>query len=363
MHDDATAGHKGYDRTIQLFVRNMFNKRETKFIKDYCEACTLCTKAKAAPKVTPLKKYPIPRRPFEAISSDLLGPLPITEDENRYVIVVKDFTTRYCVILPLKDKETESILNALRTVIAHYGPSKILLTDNAKEYTSEKMTQFCRFFNIQKVQITPFHSSSQGLSERLNRTVNQLLRIYTHQLAVNDWDQLLPTLQLTINNTYNASLGETPFYALYGYDSPTITLTQPKLNYNESDLSYRLKRVTAIRNYCHEHLLKMQEQYTNRTNLNRKDKPIEIGDRVFAKLNKHQVLRKLDLPIAGPFVVTEKKGSRLTIQAVDTHDTFHIHPDSIITKSSFPMNENMKKIELVKPVEKPKTKYNLRPRN
>ena len=101
---------------------------------------------------------------------------------------------------------------------------------------------------------------------------NELLRIYTNSLATNDWDQLLPVLELTINNTYNATLRETPFYALFEYDSPTVTLNQPNTDYSESDLSIRLKRITQIRKHCRKNLLKIQDKYTEKINVQRMTK-------------------------------------------------------------------------------------------
>ena len=366
LHDETTAGHKGPQRTLQYFVKNGFNKQETKIITDYCNNCEVCIQAKAAPKAIPIGKYPVPVRPFETISSDLIGPLPLTESGNRYIMVVRDFTTRYTLLVPIRNKEADNIINGLRQVISNYGSSRTLLTDNAREYTSEKMVSFCKFYNISKREVTPYHPSSQGIVERINREVNKFLRIYSHTLNTGEWDDLLPVLQLTINNTYNASLGETPFYALYGYDSPTTTWNPPKLNYSETDLAIRLKKVAAVRNYCREHVLKIQSQFTTRINANRKDKPVEIGDRVFAKLNKHQAMSKLDLPISGPFTITEKKGNKLTIKSMTTHDTFHIHSDSIISNVKnhmTNMTNTVDRNESMSTSEKKVTPYNLRPRN
>jgi hypothetical protein len=138
-------------------------------------------------------------------------------------------------------------------------------------------------------------------------------------------------LQLTINNTFNATIGESPFFALFGFDSPTVTFTPPKLDYSESDLAIRLQRINNVRQECRDRLLKIQAEYTARTNKNRKGKEIHVNDRVYAKLDKHVHSQKLDMPIAGPFVVTAKQGNRLTIESPLTKEKYEIHPDSIIT--------------------------------
>ena len=138
---------------------------------------------------------------------------------------------------------------------------------------------------------------------------------------------------MCINNTYNTSIGETPFYMLYGYDSPTISLVSPKINYRDDDLSIHLKKVSEIREHCRSTLLKAQEKYTKIKNIKRKEKPISIGDRVFARLKKHYTHKKLNYPISGPFIVDAFKGNALVLKAVSTEEKYTVHPDEIILKT------------------------------
>lgn len=331
IHEETTAGHRGYERTMHTFTKNFYNYKESTTIKQMCNDCELCIRAKAVAKLVPIEKYPIPERPFQTISSDILGPLPVTEQGNQYILVVRDYTTRYTVLSALKHKSADDIINAWRFTISNYGSSEILITDNAQEYISEKLRNFCKFYNTRKVEISPYHASSQGLSERVNREINKLLRIYTTTHATkNYWDDLLPVLQLTINNTFNSTIKETPFYALYGYDSFTETLQSPKLNYDESDLAQRMQRITSIRRHCREKLLEAQGKYTEYANKGRSPKEIKIGQRVFAKLAKFKQHNKLDLPISGPFKVVGKQGKAYQLQEITTKKTWKVHPDYII---------------------------------
>ena len=332
VHKDTTAGHHDLNRTMKLFVRNYFNNQERASIQRRIERCEPCIQAKQNPKNIPLGTYPIPIKPFQTWSIDLLGPLSTTTIGNKYIMVTRDFTTRYTILQPLMSKEADQITRALRNTISHYGSPETILSDNAAEFRSDTVQKFCRFYNIQKVFVTPFHPSSQGLVERANREINKLLRIYGHTLAVDDWDELLSVLQLTINNTYNSSIAESPFFLLYGYDSPTVTLTQPRLNYSEDEEDIRLRRIADIRQHCRKNLLKIQEKYTNRVNLNRKKKEIAVGDRTYAKLPKQIPKQKLDYPVSGPFRVVSKRGNTVTIKEEGTKRQFQVHPDTLILK-------------------------------
>ena len=263
VHEEATAGHHDLKRTLRLFVRNYFNKNERQLMQNRIENCEPCIRAKKSPKNIPLGLYPVPNQPFTTWSVDLLGPLPTTVKGHKYILVTRDYTTRYTVLQPLTSKDADQLTGALRETISHYGSPQTILSDNAAELKSETMIKFCRFYNIQKVQVAPYHPQSQGLAERVNREVNKMIRILSQTLAVDDWDELLNVIQLSINNSLNSSIGDSPFYMLYGFDSPTVTFAPPRLNYGETDGDIRLRRIADIRKYCRDRLEKIQRDYTD----------------------------------------------------------------------------------------------------
>ena len=58
---------------------------------------------------------------------------------------------------------------------------------------------------------TANHPQTDGQTERMNRTLEDMLRclVNFHQ---DDWDHLLPLVEFAYNNQINASTKETPFY-------------------------------------------------------------------------------------------------------------------------------------------------------
>ena len=332
VHGELTTGHNGYERTLKLFVKNFININERKLVKTLCETCEPCLRAKQIPKPVPIGKYPVPKRPFDTIASDVLGPLRITEKGNRYILTIRDVVTRYTLLYPMQHKDTDTIIDALKSVIANYGSSLTLITDNAAEYKAEKLVKFLEFYNTRKVFITPWHPASQGLSERINREILKILRVYINEVATNDWDAYLHVVQVVLNNTYNSSIRETPFYALYGYDSATANFNAPKLSYGEDELQQHLTKVSIVRQHCRDNLLRSQAAYTEYTNKDRTDKNIHVGQRVFAKLTGHkqEVRTKLHLPVDGPFEVIGKKGRAWHLKELATAKKYLVHPDFII---------------------------------
>ena len=336
-HEDLTAGHKGPERTLKLFTKNFYNKHERRLITQFCDKCEVCIRAKGATKLVPLKAYPIPTRPFHTLSSDIVGPLPVTEAGNKYIVTFRDYVTRFTILYPLPNKSTKDIIRCLRRVFADHGAPYVFLTDRGAEYTSSDLTNFLQQYNTRKAEVAPYHASSHGFAERINREINKLLRMFTDRGELHNWDEYLPFIQICINDTYNASLKETPFFAKNSYDGASATYSPPRLNLGEDELNQHMQKTAQIREVCRDHLLQAQETYTTQANKGRKEKHIKVGQRVFAKIEKHQQQprKKLDLPVSGPFTVLSKNGNAWMLEEISTGKKYIVHADYMVGRSIF----------------------------
>ena len=62
---------------------------------------------------------------------------------------------------------------------------------------------------------TANHPQTDGLTERVNRQVEDILRAFVNHKQ-NNWDQLLPLCEFSINSAQQSSVGNSPFYLTYG---------------------------------------------------------------------------------------------------------------------------------------------------
>ncbi|KZV48305.1 Gag protease polyprotein [Dorcoceras hygrometricum] len=63
--------------------------------------------------------------------------------------------------------------------------------------------------------ITAFHPQTDGKSERVIQTLDDLLRACVLNF-VDSWDSKLPLVEFTYNNSYQDSIEMAPYEALYG---------------------------------------------------------------------------------------------------------------------------------------------------
>lgn len=89
------------------------------------------------------------------------------------------------------------------------------ITDNGTNLVSEAMQAACSRLGIKKVQTSVEHPQSDGLVERMNRTMKTALSIYCEGHP-HLWDQYLPFITFSINTSKQKSTGYSPFEAMFG---------------------------------------------------------------------------------------------------------------------------------------------------
>ena len=98
-----------------------------------------------------------------------------------------------------------------------------LLSDNGTEFKNELVVKgLCDLCGVEKIFTTSHHPQSNGMVERLVRTVKQMLVAQLDAIA-GSWDERLPLIQFAYNHTVHATTGEVPYYLWYG--RPPVALT------------------------------------------------------------------------------------------------------------------------------------------
>ncbi|KAG1034516.1 hypothetical protein G6F43_013395 [Rhizopus delemar] len=80
--------------------------------------------------------------------------------------------------------------------------------------------QVCRNYSIIHKTTTPYNPQSNGLIERFNRTLGQILQRRDDN-EKKDWDQYLPAAVFAYRSMKQATTKQSPFFLLYGYEPKT----------------------------------------------------------------------------------------------------------------------------------------------
>ena len=120
--------------------------------------------------------------PMERIVIDVLGPLPITENGNKYILIVADYFTKWVEAYPMPNQEATTVAELLvREFICRFGVPLLIHSDQGRNFESELFAEMCRLLGIKKTRTTPYHSQSDGMVECFNRTLEaQLSKFADH---------------------------------------------------------------------------------------------------------------------------------------------------------------------------------------
>ncbi|XP_052723719.1 uncharacterized protein LOC108344536 [Vigna angularis] len=182
-------------------------------------------------------------------------------------------------------------------------------------------------------QRDPYHPQTDGQSERTIQTLEDLLRtcVLDH---MGIWDEVLPLIEFTYNNSFQSSIGMAPFEALYGrkcrtplcwFQEGENILTGPELVQQTTD------KVKLIQ----ERLKTSRSRQKSYADKRRRPLEFKAGDHVFLRMNPTtgvgRALRskKLSPKFVGPYQILRRIGPvayelALPPQLSNLHPVFHV---------------------------------------
>ena len=253
-HDNIFGGHLGFDKVYQKVSVRFYWPGMKQTIADYIRHCGPCQAMKnpTSHEKAPLVNIPV-GGPFERVAVDVIGPLPLTERGNKLIVVFTDYLTKWTECFCVPDQKATTIAKVLvEGVICRHSAPVELLSDQGTNFLSEVVQKVCELFRVKKVEGTPFHSQTDGLCERYNKTLAQMLSFYVNSDHTN-WDELVPYVQFAYRTSVQASTKESPFFLLYG--------RQPRLPIDTAYQTYRSKYEITVDDYARECAIKLTEAH------------------------------------------------------------------------------------------------------
>ncbi|KRX69265.1 Retrovirus-related Pol polyprotein from transposon 17.6, partial [Trichinella sp. T6] len=99
-----------------------------------------------------------------------------TRNGNRYILVLCDYFSNWPEAFALPNAEARTVAGALvNGLFCRYGSPETLHSDQGRNFESELVKEVCQLFRVAKTRTTAYHPQSDGLVERMNRTLLYLL--------------------------------------------------------------------------------------------------------------------------------------------------------------------------------------------
>ena len=247
LHSGAVGGHLGEEKTLKKLKERFYWPGHANDVKNWCRACPSCSTRK-----TPAPKQRAPLGslqagyPMQIVSVDILGPLPMTETGNSYILVVGDHFTKWMEAYSIPNQEAKTVANKLiDELFCRYSMPEQLHSDQGAQFQSNLVAEVCRILQIGKSRTTPYHPQCDGVVERFNRTLLDMLATTTGNHP-HDWEIHLRKVCLAYNTSVHSTTGYSPFYLMFGRQArlPIDIMcgtTKPSTNTTYGDFASRMQ--------------------------------------------------------------------------------------------------------------------------
>jgi transposase InsO family protein len=172
-----------------------------------------CAEAKApnhtakAPLISGDVGYPMGR-----MALDIVGPLPVTDGNNRFNLVVDDYFTKWVEAFAIPNHKAETVAEKLvDKVFCRFGTPRVIHTDQGRDFESHLFGDVCKLLGIENPRTTPYHLQSDGLVERFNKTLGAMLRSVVSENQ-KYWDKVLPKVLMAYRSSIISSTRFTPHF-------------------------------------------------------------------------------------------------------------------------------------------------------
>ena len=288
LHDDV--GHQGRDRTLSLVRARFYWPGLESDVLNKVKNCEKCIKRKTIPPPSAELVNITSSQPMELVCIDFLS-LERSKGGFENILVITDHFTRYAQAFPTRNQEAKTTAKVLfDNFIVHYGFPARLHSDQGRNFESNVIKELCSLAGVEKSRTTPYHPMGNGMVERFNQTLlNMLGTLEENQKE--DWKSYVAPLVHSYNSTRHDSTGYSPFYLMFGRHprlavDAYLGLKSPEQSEVRSKEHYATKlkkRLQFAYKVASNEAGKSTERHRRNYDLKVREATLDVGDRVLVR--------------------------------------------------------------------------------
>jgi hypothetical protein len=324
-HASVEGMHLGINKTTNTLLTMCWWYKLQADVEQFIKNCHSCMQVKnPQQRIRVPMGGQLPQHPLETVCSDIAGPFPRSLRGNKWIVVFIDQFTKYCDIIPIPDAKAETVAQVfVEEWICRHGICENFLSDQGANYMSAVMKRVHEMFGIRQKRTTPYHPSTNGLAERLIKTIKYCLAHVVDKETQNDWDTYLCFIRMVMNQTWHASINASPAKLFTAREMMTPTkLLLPRIQQNPvSEGEYpeiMEKKIQHIWQLGRQYLATSKEAQKFYYDQKLVPTNIDVGDRVYkyTPRGKAGLATKLLHHWIGPYVVTKVSDTNAWIRPI-----------------------------------------------
>ena len=228
--------------------------------------------------------------------------------------MITDHFTRYGRAFPTRNQEAKTTAKDLfDNFIVHYGFPARLHSDQGRNFESNVIKELGNLAGVDKSRTTPYHPMGNGMVERFNQTLlNMLGTLEDHQKE--DWKSYVAPLVHSYNATRHDSTGYSPFFLMFGRH-PRLAVDaylglnspeEPEVRSKEHYATKLKKHLQFAYKVASNKARKSADRHKRHYDMKVREATLDVGDRVLVRQvgfrGKHKIADRWEKT---PYVVIQ----------------------------------------------------------
>jgi hypothetical protein len=170
--------HLGSRKTLNYLRENVWWDKMIRDVATFCESCPICAMSKPSTQKPAglLRTLEVPRRPWQSIGIDFVGPLPASSNRHGsfdMICVIIDHLTSMVHLVPTKQTyKAKDIAELIFDVVYKaYGLPEVIVSDRDSLFMSTFWQTLHKLINTELRLSSAYHPQTDGATERANRTM------------------------------------------------------------------------------------------------------------------------------------------------------------------------------------------------
>ena len=316
LHNLPTSGHMGVAKTTKRVRERLYWVNVRRDVYNWCKNCDMCVSRRGPPKKirVPLAQYNV-GSPMERVAIDVLGPLPTSEDGNKYLLIAADYFTKWVEGYALPNQEAVTVADVLvkesvcclefyySFILTRGVISNLLFLGRCADFlASAKLEQHPYIFRVT--------AWLNGSTKQSKINYPSMYRITSGR----DWDKHIPFLLMTYRTTVHEATGHSPVQPMLGRNLRLpIELIMERSEEESPQLTTSYagqlqEKLEDVHQFARDHLQLASDKMKERYDASSQGQILDHGDAVWLHnpQRRKRVTPKLARKWQGPYVVIER---------------------------------------------------------
>ena len=265
---------------------------------------------------------------------DFIVQLPLTKAGYDTIFVIVDRLSKRAHFIPTTTNVTAPEVAKLffNQIFRLHGLPQVIVSDRDPKFVSKFWQDLLKRLGTKLAMSTAYHPQTDGQTERMNRTLEDMLRAYVNYKQDN-WDECLAAAEFAYNQATQASTGFSPFELDCGRNLsiPRLFTDQARPQSQVASTEDFMTHWQNILQVAKDSFYEAQDRQARNANQHRREDSFNVGDQVLLSTahlqtdaEKRRPLKKLQAKFVGPYKIIAVISPMA--YKLDLPSTMHVHP-------------------------------------